>query len=429
MARILDMDKKYQIILIILLLCFAIVVVGAVGASFLSENNDGEEDIAYVNNEGDLAINYTHGKVFDINKKGKVEYGVTITNTSKDKLYYSIDLEILEHNKDFAVSVLDEDNKVINEVKVDDNYDGRVLNLFYITGDKTVRYNIVLNLNKRTKVKGELSVINETLSSENFADILINNLSTGTAQSRVGSETSTIDEGLITGTDNKGTAYYFRGNVKNNYVKLGDHLFRIVRINGDGTVRLVMDGSIGNYAYNLNGIVVGQGFNSLAYFGNTTLLSSINTWVDINLKEYSSYLVNGDFCTDMDFSYMINGSYYSRAYERLYVDNAPMLECSTVYTGKVGLLSVDEVVYAGAYRNSINKSYYLYNSDIQESYLTLTGLFYNNGMKMININSNGSIGDGVAVGEKAAVRPVINISSAAKVNGKGTKNNPYVIVA
>ena len=429
MARILDMDKKYQIILIILLLCFAIVVVGTVGASFLSENNSDGEDIAYVNNEGNLAINYTHGKVFDINKKGKVEYGVTITNTTKEKTYYSIDLEILEHNKDFTVSVLDEDNKVINEVKIDDNYDGRVLNLFFITADKTVRYNIFLNLNKRTKVKGELSVINETLSSENFADILINNLSTGTAQSRVGSETSTIDEGLITGTDNKGTAYYFRGNVKNNYVKLGDHLFRIVRINGDGTVRLVMDGSIGNYAYNLNGIVAGQGFNSLAYFGNTTLLSSINTWVDINLKEYSSYLVNGDFCTDMDFSYMINGSYYSRAYERLYVDNAPMLECSTVYTGKAGLLSVDEVVYAGAYRNSINKSYYLYNPDIQESYLTLTGLFYNNGMKMININSNGSIGDGIAVGEKAAVRPVINISSAAKVNGKGTKNNPYVIVA
>ena len=48
---------------------------------------------------------------------------------------------------------------------------------------------------------------------------------------------------------------------------------------------------------------------------------------------------------------------------------------------------------------------------------------------MINVNSNGSIGDGLAVTEKAAIRPVINISAASKASGDGTINNPYVIVS
>ena len=94
MARILDMDKKYQIILVVLLLCFALVVLCAVGASWLSgQNYTNLEDIAYVNNDGELAINYLNGKDVKFNKKGKLEYGVAITNTSKNKKYFSINLE------------------------------------------------------------------------------------------------------------------------------------------------------------------------------------------------------------------------------------------------------------------------------------------------------------------------------------------------
>ena len=58
----------------------------------------------------------------------------------------------------------------------------------------------------------------------------------------------------------------------------------------------------------------------------------------------------------------------------------------------------------------------------------MSGYFWNNNMTMININGNGSIGDGLTVNEKAPIRPVINISAGAKVNGEGTKDNPYVIV-
>lgn len=429
MARILDMDKKYQIILIILLVCFILVVGGAVGTSlFLDNKEDNNEDVAYVMNDGSLAINYVRGKEVSLFTKDKEEYGITITNTSNEKVYYSINLDLRSYNNDFNVLVVDEEDKVIEEVKINDKFNGTLLNLFYINGNETIRYSIVFKFKNITNVKGELSVVNETLSSEVFVDTLLNNLSINSAQSMVGGAISDTDEGLISTVDTRGTAYYFRGNVKNNYVKLGDYLFRIVRINGDNSIRLVANDSIGDYAFNLNPVNYEIGVGNLANYGMSTLYGELINWMNTDLVDYSNYIVDGDYCIDTDFSYIINESYYSRAYERIYVDGAPVLTCDNKVTGKIGLLSIDEVVYAGAFKNNINKKYYLYNENIEHSYLTLTGLFWNNNMTMMNVNSNGSLGDGMNVTESAAIRPVINISAGAKVSGNGTIDDPFVIV-
>ena len=48
---------------------------------------------------------------------------------------------------------------------------------------------------------------------------------------------------LCKAKDTYGDSYYYRGNVTNNYVKFADKYWRIVRINGDGTVRVIYDGT------------------------------------------------------------------------------------------------------------------------------------------------------------------------------------------
>src|SRR5574344_28320 len=48
---------------------------------------------------------------------------------------------------------------------------------------------------------------------------------------------------LCSAPDDYGTSYYYRGNVTHNYVKLGSYYFRIIRINGDGSVRMIYDGT------------------------------------------------------------------------------------------------------------------------------------------------------------------------------------------
>ena len=56
------------------------------------------------------------------------------------------------------------------------------------------------------------------------------------------SKTATIDEGLFMAEDDDGTSYYYRGAVKNNYVSFAGFIWRIIRRNGDGSVRMIYAG-------------------------------------------------------------------------------------------------------------------------------------------------------------------------------------------
>ena len=57
------------------------------------------------------------------------------------------------------------------------------------------------------------------------------------------SQVATADEGMYKVEDDLGMSYYFRGAVENNYVKFAGYWWRIVRINGNGSIRLIYDGT------------------------------------------------------------------------------------------------------------------------------------------------------------------------------------------
>ena len=69
------------------------------------------------------------------------------------------------------------------------------------------------------------------------------------AASRTVLEYDDKDSGLFEAEDDYGQSLYFRGNATNNYVKFGknknnqDMYWRIIRINGDGTLRIIYDGT------------------------------------------------------------------------------------------------------------------------------------------------------------------------------------------
>ena len=56
------------------------------------------------------------------------------------------------------------------------------------------------------------------------------------------SKTATTDEGLFMAEDDEGESYYYRGAVRNNYVSFAGFLWRIIRRNGDGSVRMIYSG-------------------------------------------------------------------------------------------------------------------------------------------------------------------------------------------
>ena len=53
-------------------------------------------------------------------------------------------------------------------------------------------------------------------------------------------DTSTV--GMYADSDDDGNTYYYRGSTASNYVKFGGYYWRAIRVNGDGTVRLIYDG-------------------------------------------------------------------------------------------------------------------------------------------------------------------------------------------
>ncbi len=54
---------------------------------------------------------------------------------------------------------------------------------------------------------------------------------------------ATTAEGVFEMEDDYGTSYYYRGAVENNYVKFAGFYWRIIRINGDGSLRIIYDGT------------------------------------------------------------------------------------------------------------------------------------------------------------------------------------------
>ena len=57
------------------------------------------------------------------------------------------------------------------------------------------------------------------------------------------SKTATTDEGLYMSEDAEGASYYYRGAVKNNYVSFAGYIWRIIRRNGDGSIRMIYSGT------------------------------------------------------------------------------------------------------------------------------------------------------------------------------------------
>lgn len=146
-----------------------------------------------------------------------------------------------------------------------------------------------------------------------------------------------ISNGIFSDEDDLGTTYYWRGNVNNNYLYFAGYYWRILRINGDGTLRIVYDGmnpgdnsKIGLSRYNLNhydngyvgfmygefeeptncsnnqdtGVFSCESGGSLSYdeaHANTkssALKQYLQNWYSSNLSGYSSYIADGIFCND-----------------------------------------------------------------------------------------------------------------------------------
>ena len=279
--------------------------------------------------------------------------------------------------------------------------------------------------------------------------------------------------------DDDGISYYFAGAVDDNYVKFGGYYWRIIRINGNGSMRMIYQGktqdakgkdSVINesVAFNIfstelrDNAYVGYMYGTVksnnyeeahANTNDSNIKKVVDEWYKDNLLSYATYIdKNSGFCGDREISsglgYGTNETDYA-AYDRLFahLEKMPTLKCSNpnrdlytvseanngnrALTYPIGLITADEISYAGGIwnddENKYNYSFYLYIGEI--AYWTMTPHRYTSGGWAGSCLLGGA-GHLSATGSQNAhgVRPVINLKPEVTFKGAGTLTDPYTIV-
>lgn len=361
--------------------------------------------------DGKITINYLTGKKFELN--GNDEVSFSVTNNDIETKYYYIQLTDI-YAKDVKYELTSSDNlKIANELKSE-----IISNQVSINAQETVKYTIKFTTKDNEEYSGVIQIGEKNDENNTFADVIIANNKLNETSLTKNGESATLDEGFLKSTDDLGVAYYFRGAVSNNNVKFADKNWKIVKINGDGSVKLVLDGTIEE---------LNKYYESEFSFENSKISESLNNWYNVNLKDYSDYIAYYKFCNDIVTE---EESTNYIGYSRIITNKIPMYVClGNKVNTKIGLLTADEVSMAGASTNE-NKSFYLYNENIKTAYYLMTGAEYKNGTYYpFLVNTDGSIIANTAGNLLRSIRPVINIIKNAKITGNGSSEEPYEIIA
>ena len=316
-----------------------------------------------------------------------------------------------------------------------------------------------------------------------------------------------VTNGLYSMEDEDGVSYYFRGSNVNNFVQFGEYTkdyyvyryndtdfvtldscqyhnsscsesnrvlkysagtpmyWRIVRVNGDGSLRLIYNGTstsatgqdlmIGNSAYN-------QSYNDPKYTGYTydrdsnetdsTAKRDIETWYNEVLAgtTYNNKITNGRFCSDSS-GYKLASEYGMQGYNDdtyLYASsdrldqaegttaygkpNMPILKCPSTtenyggsYKLKLGLITADELVLSGMVPSM---------GTYTDSYLTSDWYYWSMSPACFDFGRTFAWGAGEGLGYNnvdrtyGGLRPVINLTTDnGFASGSGTATDAYVL--
>lgn len=430
------MRKRYKLTLIVI----SFLLVGLVSVFFSYSNylDDNLNNKTLVLSNEYLSLNYLNGNLYDIPdflNGDKIIKKVSVTNLTDNIVGFTLAImDINIASKNIKIQVYDEDDNIVY-----DEYllgiDTELVKTKEISGKKTLNYTIVItNEGEDTFFGADLLVYNEySLEVANsFKETILRDNQFGGLVSPIGT-VSTTNEGLLASEDELGQTYYFRGSVDNNYVKMNNLMFRIVRINGDGSVRLVLDNTLEDNSYYLRRINKTNEYLNNMIFDNSDIKKVLDEWYNTNLLSVDNYIASSNFCYDNAFYLQNESEYFTNSYDRIYVSNAASLNCQEgIYVGKVGLLSIDEVIYAGASKDGTNNSYYLYNPSILNNWWTMSSSKVNIQSNNVNnylITSGGGIDLEGKLNSSYGIRPVISLDKSVKVSGAGTLENPYEIVS
>ena len=546
---------KKQLILIL----FTVVLVGTlvVTTSFAvfedTKSNAQDQKMAV----GDLNITFTGGSAINITNLSPMTdstaknqtnnlYTFSIANTGTVPYKFTVRLEnnpsytsnLLPHKyiryslNNAAVKFVSDDSGLLVEGMIEagvtNNYSLRLWVAdaeTYKLPDSTLGQEIHLKINVDGKAGVILAPAPENwydASSGTLLAALRDNNTLSEPQTTPGAAVSADTEAVLASTeDDYGTSYYFRGAVTNNFVEYANMCWRIVRVTGDGSIKLVL--------YNYNGLtstnntpssstpcnVTGNDYALARFEGDTytsafntseddnayvglmygdigassyeethvntnasTILTNLNKWYINVLSQQSNFsdsqLADTIWCNDKsvvtdvsfdpwdmnpldtNYGYANNATYYGATQRLLSTSGSaggtgPSLICPNDNNGgklskftvsdttygngalsgyaKVGLLTVDEIAFAGGISDRSNEIYYIYGNTNSSYWMALSPSDYNELAHVWVVDGGSSDLQGSNVIGGGGVRPSLSLQSGVKISsGNGSATSPYKIV-
>ena len=291
--------------------------------------------------------------------------------------------------------------------------------------------------------------------------------------------TEFVEKSLSTTQDEYGTSYYYRGAVDDNYINIANMCFRIVRIQGDGSIKLIMedvdqncedsDGNFGIgtgvYGYELKKTVDGADYYLTNYL-NSSVDGQAKAMLNFQptLEDYFDYMKSGDWCYDDQFydkpssnkvlvndplsyinekyaTYNLTLTTFNNTYSRNLIDKEPSLVCNSrklktfeddnntlMY---VGAITVDELSFAGTF-DLCCSNYYLLNDYALNKFLEGNYVYYwtiSPGEDHSAFAAFASLNIGIGMAHREySYRPAIILKNNVLIDsGNGTKSSPYTI--
>ena len=394
-----EKKKKYMLIGIIGTLILLIGVSYAYWRLVIYQTGENEVasscfSVTLTNEENAINLQKAY-PILDEEGKELTPYTFTVKNNCDAYASYSVNLElletILEENRlssGFIKVMLDENTPVLLtentsiEPTLDNAYEAYELATGYLDKNEEVTYNLRLWMDGDVTVSD--NAMNKQLESKititaSYVDHIptdyercVEEYGEDSIQCSIIAQVDTTgkcptvnDDGTVSVTraesengyicsapDDYGTSYYYRGNVDNNYVKFAGFYWRILRVNGDGSIRMIYAGDadvidalpnkaevlangyndantdytqIGTSAYNSSykdnasvGYMYGTTGSSSyeethANINDSTIKTRVDTWYEENIAnhpEYTEYISDTLFCNDRSISeYKPSNSY------------------------------------------------------------------------------------------------------------------------
>ena len=338
----------------------------------------------------------------------------------------------------------------------------------------------------------QVVIVTEPGIDNTLAGTVLRNNKVQTPLTTPGAAISTADEALLASAeDDYGTSYYFRGAVTNNYVEFANKCWRIVRVAGDDSVKLILhnDNTAGatnpcdsannsasaafaryngttytsafNSSYNDNAYVgfkygtagAGDYASAHANTNNSTILTNLETWYTNNLKDYADAIADTEWCNDKTnvtdttfnpygysnvngYGYAKNVTYYGATQRLVSTSNSaggtgPSLKCNgelSKINSKVGLITADELAFAGYAWNIGNTTTYLQENATDIWWWSLSPYnFYGSSALVWGVRGSDGNFRYNYVRDTRGVRPSISLKSTTNVTGEGTSSSPFII--